>query len=148
LQNADLETDYSLFEAGLARPMIKKVDFLGKTALLAQRQLESQASYLCTLIMVENVDAAGVKRYPVGEWPILETNGEVLVDALGRRSRTTSIAFGPSLGKNIILGYLPVEHAMVGNEFMIEYFCELYLVRVEAVGYQPLLDPQNERQRS
>jgi glycine cleavage system aminomethyltransferase T/glycine/D-amino acid oxidase-like deaminating enzyme len=148
LQNADLETDYSLFEAGLARPMIKKVDFLGKTALLAQRQLESQASYLCTLIMVENVDAAGVKRYPVGEWPILETNGEVLVDALGRRSRTTSIAFGPSLGKNIILGYLPVEHAMVGNEFMMEYFCEFYPVRVEAVGYQPLLDPQNERQRS
>jgi glycine cleavage system aminomethyltransferase T len=148
LQNADLETDYTLFEADLARKLVKKTDFLGKPALLEQRKLERQASYLCTLVMVANIDAAGIKRYPVGEWPIMDSKGEVLVDALGRRSRTTSIAFGPSLGKNIMLGYLPVEHAKVGNEFVMEYFAEVYPIRVEAVGYQPLLDPQNERPRS
>ena len=52
------------------------------------------------MTMTDNIDAKGVARYPVGQWPILdpETN-EVLVDEKGRRSYITSIAYGPSIGK-------------------------------------------------
>ena len=101
------------------------------------------------MIMLEDTDRDGVRRFPVGEWPILAPDsGEVLVDRLGRRSTTTSIVFGPSLGKNIILGYIPAELAKTGTELVMEYFTEHYPIRIEAVGYQPLLDPENLRPRS
>jgi glycine cleavage system aminomethyltransferase T/glycine/D-amino acid oxidase-like deaminating enzyme len=149
LQNADLETDYNLYEADLARPVVKKADFHGKAAYVAQREKDQQSAYLCTLVMLDNHDKNGVERFPVGEWPILDKDsGEVLVDSEGRRSFTTSIVYGPSLGVNILLAYIPAEQAEVGKEFTLEYFCEHYAVRLEAVGYRPLLDPDNERQKS
>ena len=149
LQNADLETDYNLYEADLARPVVKKADFHGKTAYVAQRDQNKQSAYLCTLVMLDNHDENGVARFPVGEWPILDKeSGEVLVDSEGRRSFTTSIAYGPSIGANIMLAYIPAEQAEVGREFTLEYFCEHYPVRLAAVGYRPLLDPDNERQKS
>ena len=99
LQNADLLTEYNLYEAGLARPKVKPDDFHGKQAYLEQREREHQPAYLCTLTMQENTDANGVARYPVGSWPILDPDtGDVLVDETGRRSYITSIAYGPSLG--------------------------------------------------
>src|SRR5699024_2392940 len=92
LQNQDLLTDYNLYEAGLARPKVKSADFHGKAAYLAQRERERQAAYLCTMTLLENIDARGVARYPVGQWPILDPEtGEVPVDELGRRSYVTSV---------------------------------------------------------
>ena len=67
----------------------------------------------------------------------------MLVDDLGRRSYTTSIAFGPSVGKNIALGYLPAAYANAGQELAIEYFDESFPVRVETVGCVGLYDPDN-----
>ncbi len=149
LQNADLLTEYNLYEAGLSRPIVKAADFHGKAAYVKQRELDKQCAYLCTLSMTNNVDSKGVARYPVGPCPILDPeSGNVLVDANGRRSYTTSIAFGPTLGKNIALGYLPNEYAQEGRELLIEYFDEQYPVKVEAVGYKPLYDPQNLKPRS
>ena len=149
LQNADLETDYNLHEADLARKLVKKADFHGKAAYVAQKAADQQASYLCTMVMLKNVDASGVARYPVGEWPILnKETREVLLDEFGRRSICTSVEYGPSLGSNIILGYIPAEFASVGTELLLEYFCEEYPIRIEAVGYAPLLDPENLRVRS
>ncbi|MEC9372036.1 MAG: aminomethyltransferase family protein, partial [Pseudomonadota bacterium] len=108
LQNADLLTEYNLVEADLARPKVKAADFHGKSAYLAQRECEFQSAYLCTMTMTDNIDSKGIARYPVGQWPILDPNSnEVLIDDMGRRSNITSIAFGPSVGKNIALGYLP-----------------------------------------
>ncbi len=43
------------------------------------------------------------------------TTGAALIDALGR-SYTTSIAFGPTVGKKIALTYLPHAYAEVGRE--------------------------------
>jgi glycine cleavage system aminomethyltransferase T len=149
LQNADLETDYNLHEADLARKLVKKADFHGKAAYVAQKAADQQTSYLCTMVMLKNVDASGVARYPVGEWPILnKETREVLLDEFGRRSICTSVEYGPSLGSNIILGYIPAEFASVGTELLLEYFCEEYPIRIEAVGYAPLLDPENLRVRS
>jgi len=145
LQNADLLTEYNLIEADLARPKVKEADFHGKAAYLEQRGRDQQAAYLCTMTMTDNVDANGVARYPVGQWPILDPGtNEVLVDALGRRSYITSIAYGPSVGKNIALGYLPVEYAEEGRELVMEYFDEPFPIRVDAVGCKALYDPANE----
>ncbi|MFO7858332.1 MAG: aminomethyltransferase family protein, partial [Ectothiorhodospiraceae bacterium] len=149
LQNADLLTDYNLYEAGLARPKVKAADFHGKAAYVAQRERETQPAYLCTMTLQENVDSRGVARYPVGQWPLLDPeSGEVLIDSAGRRCFTTSVAYGPSVEAIIALGYVPVDYAREGAELLMEYFQETYRVRIEAVGYRALYDPDNERPRS
>ena len=149
LQNADLLTEYNLLEGDMARPKVKEADFVGKAAYLAQRARDHQPATLCTLVISENRDSQGVDRYPVGTLPILDPGSkETLVDDLGRLSYTTSIAFGPSLGQNIALGYLPHTYCEVGRELLVEYFGEQYPVRVEAIGYTPLYDPENMKPRS
>ncbi|MQM39231.1 Dimethylglycine oxidase [wastewater metagenome] len=149
LQNVDLLTEYNLYEAGLARPKVKAADFHGKAAYLEQRERDGQPAYLCTMTLRENVDAAGVARYPVGQWPILDPEtGDVLVDSTGRRSYTSSVVYGPSVGEIIALGYLPAAYAREGDTVTMEYFGEHYPLRIEAVGYRALYDPDNERPRS
>lgn len=148
LQNADLLTEYNLIEADLARPKVKAANFHGKDAYLKIREREHQPAYLCTLTMTNNVDANGVARYPVGTSPIMDTDGNVLIDSEGRRSYITSIAYGPTVGKNIALGYLPQDYCEVGRELTMEYFGETYPLKVESVGYRPLYDPDNEKPRS
>ena len=149
LQNADLLTEYNLIEADLMRPKVKEADFCGKEAHLKHRAMERQHAYLCTLVMTENTDANGVARYPVGICPVMDAKtGETLVDALGRRSYTTSIVYGPTIGKNIMLAYIPNDQAEEGREFAIDYLGEIYPVRLESVGYKPLYDPQNLKPRT
>ncbi|MEZ5792708.1 MAG: FAD-dependent oxidoreductase [Nitratireductor sp.] len=149
LQNADLLTEYNLYEADLARPKVKEADFRGKAKHLEYRARAQQPAMLCTLVMTENTDAKGVKRYPVGTMPVMDpTTGETLVDELGRLSFTTSIAYGPTIGKNIALAYLPASHCEVGRKLMVEYFGEQYPVEVAGVGYTPLYDPENLKPRS
>jgi glycine cleavage system aminomethyltransferase T len=108
-----------------------------------------QHAMLCTLTMEANLDSKGIARYPVGIVPIIDPKtGETLVDTLGRRSFTTSMAYGPTIGKNIMLAYLPHAHAVEGNMLEIEYFGERYPVKVAGVGYRPLYDPDNLKPRS
>src|SRR3546814_8043027 len=90
---------------------------------------------LCTLTVTDNIDKDGVARFPMGNCPIVDPkSGEVLIDSLGRRSYTTSLAYGPSIGKNIALGYLPQAYCEEGRQLEIEYFNQKFPVRVEAVG--------------
>ena len=99
--------------------------------------------------MTRNIDGTGVARYPVGTCPVMDpATGATLVDELGRRSYTSSIAFGPSIGKNIALAWLPHAYCQVGRELQIQYFADVYPVKVEAVGYKSLYDPENVRPRS
>jgi glycine cleavage system aminomethyltransferase T/glycine/D-amino acid oxidase-like deaminating enzyme len=149
LQNADLLTQYNLYEADLARPKVKEADFRGKSKHLEYRARDHQLAMLCTLVMTDNVDANGVARYPVGILPVLDPEtGETLVDELGRRSYTTSIAYGPSIGKNIALAYLPRAYCREGRNLAVQYFGETYPVEVVGVGYKPLYDPENAKPRS
>jgi len=149
LQNADLLTEYNLVEAGLARPKVKAADFHGKAAYLEQRDRNHQPAMLCTLVMTDNRDRDGIARYPVGTCPIVDPKTDaVLIDGLGRRSYTTSLAFGPSIGKNIALGYLPHGYCEEGRALEIEYFNQKFPVEVAAVGAKPLYDPTNARMKS
>ncbi|MCX2721432.1 GcvT family protein [Roseibium salinum] len=149
LQNADLLTQYNLYEADLARPKVKEADFRGKEKHLEYRAREHQPAMLCTLVMSENTDSKGVARYPVGTLPVMDPEtGETLVDELGRLSYTTSIAYGPTIGKNIALAYLPWDYCQVGRKLNVSYFDEIYPVEVAGVGYQPLYDPENLKPRT
>ena len=99
--------------------------------------------------MTDNVDSDGIARYPVGSCPLMDPEtGEVPIDSLGRRSYLTSIAYGPSLGKNIGLAYLPYEYCQEGRELITEYLGEQFPMKVESVGYKPLYDPENKLPRS
>lgn len=149
LQNADLLTQYNLYEADLARPKVKEADFRGKAKHLEYRAREQQPAMLCTLVMTQNTDSSGVGRYPVGTLPVIDPDtGKTLVDSLGRISYTTSIAYGPTIGRNIALAYLPADYCQVGRQLQVEYFSETYPVEVAGVGYAPLYDPQNLKPRS
>src|SRR5262249_52363506 len=129
LQNADLLTEYNLFEGGLARPKVKEADFRGKAKHQEYRARANQQAMLCTLVMTSNIDSQGVARYPVGTMPVMDpATGEALVDALGRRSYTSSVAYGPTIGKNIALAYLPWAYCQEGRKLAVEYFGETYPV--------------------
>ena len=149
LQNADLRTEYNLFEAGLARPKVKDADFRGKAKHLEYAARDQQPAMLCTLVMTDNTDGSGIARYPVGVMPVLDPDsGEVLVDELGRRSYTSSVAYGPSVGCNIALAYLPRAYCQEGRRLSVDYMGEILPVEVAAVGHRALFDPGNQRPRS
>ena len=84
----------------------------------------------------------------MGREPILTTDGQPLTDKHGRRSYVTSAGSGPSVGKTILLSYLPPEYAKVGTSLLVEYFGEHYPVTVEVAGSTPLFDPENARVRA
>ena len=67
--------------------------------------------------------------------------------ARGRRSFVTTAASGPSVGRHLLLAYLPVEEAVVGNRLAVEYIGELYPVTVAAVGTTAVFDPDHARMR-
>lgn len=149
LQNADLLTQYNLFEADLARPKVKADDFRGKAKHLEFKERAHQPAMLCTLVMTDNIDSSGTARYPVGTMPVLDPDtGKTLVDALDRLSYTTSVVFGPTVGKNIALAYLPWDYCQVGRVLNVSYFDEIYPVEVAGIGYAPLYDPENLKPRS
>jgi glycine cleavage system aminomethyltransferase T len=86
-----------------------------------------------------------VKRYMLGREPVLTLEGAPLVDARGRGSYVTTAGSGPSVGKHILLAYLPPEEAREGSRLSVEYFGERYPVTVAVAGSTPLFDPQNAR---
>ena len=143
----ELDADYDVVEAGMTTPRVKEQDFVGKEAHLRARESEP-AAILCTLTVDDHTSRAGVKRYMLGREPVLSADGRPLVDAKGRRSYVTSAGAGPSVGKHILLSYLPPEHATVGEKLRVEFLGDHYPVTVDVVGSTPIFDPENTRIRS
>jgi glycine cleavage system aminomethyltransferase T/glycine/D-amino acid oxidase-like deaminating enzyme len=143
----ELESEYTAVEAGMAGPRVKDEDFVGREAHLRQRE-EEPAALLCTLTVDDHTSSTGQKRYMQGREPVLSTDGRPLVDRKGRRSYVTSAGSGPSVGKHILMAYLPPEHAALGAELSVEYLGERYPVTVAVVGSTPLFDPENARIRA
>ncbi len=146
LMSAELDGDYNPVEAGLARPKVKKADFIGKEAYL-QARAEEPAAVLCTLTVEDNTSKSGVKRYLQGGEPILTLDGETIQDAKGRYSYATSAGDGPSIGKQILLAYLPPQHAKIGEQLYAEYMAENYPVTVRSIDNTAIFDPKNERMK-
>ena len=147
LMGAELESEYTPVEAGLARPKVKSADFIGKAAYLAAREAEVVAT-LCTLTVDSHMSIAGINRYMTGgNEPILTLDGERIVDAKGRVSRVTTAGSAPSLGQFLLNAYLTPEHAVEGTKLLVMYMNETFPVTVARVGSQPLFDPTDSRMK-
>ena len=144
LYGHDMDTEYSAVEAGLARSGVKAQDFIGKEAYLEARE-EAPAALLCSLTVDDHTSPSGEKRYMLGHEPVLTESGDPIEDRFGRRSYVCSAGAGPSIGRHILLAYLPPDYARVGAGLKVQYFMDHYPVTVAAVGSTPLFDPDNER---
>ncbi len=141
LMGAELTSEYTPVEAGLARAKVKTSDFVGKAAYLVAREAEPVAT-LCTLTVEDHVSSRdGIKRYMTGNEPILALDGERIVDTKGRPSYVTTAGAGPSVGKYLLMAYLPTAYATVGTELRVMYMNELYPVKVVVVGAEPIFEP-------
>ncbi len=147
LMGAELQSEYDPVEAGLARPKVKSADFIGKEAYLKARE-EGPAALLCTFTVDDHTSPRdGIPRYMTGGEPILTTDGERIVDDKGRPSYVTSAGAGPSVGKYLLMGYLPADLAQEGAAFLVRYMNEDYPITVARVGSKPLFDPDDERMK-
>jgi glycine cleavage system aminomethyltransferase T len=144
---AELEADYNVVEAGMAWGKVKDADFIGKEAHVRHRAHEP-AAVMCSLTVDDHTSATGVKRYMLGNEPIVTPDGAPLVDRRGRRSYVTSAVAAPSLGRHILMSYLPPEHAVVGERLAVEFMGERYPATVVTNDSTPAFDPANERVRS
>ena len=134
----ELDQDYDVVEADMAWWKVKEQDFVGKAAHVAAREREPVAT-LCTLTMEGN------ERFPLGREPVVRGDGSPITDAKGRRSYVTSAGMGPSLGKYVLMSYLPPD---AREDLHVEYLGERLPVTLEVVGSRAPFDPDNERIRS
>ena len=141
---AELTPEYDPVEAGMTRPRVKAEPFIGKEAYLAAR-VATPAAVLCTLTVDSHASADGSPRYMLGGEPILTLDGARLVDAHGRPSVVTSAGSGPSVGKHLLMAYLPAELSAVGTPLLVEYMGEQYPVTVASQG--AVFDPSGARMR-
>ena len=147
LQGAELESEYNPLEAGLARPKVKSVDFIGKEAYLAARERGGPEVHMCTLTVEDQTDSQGRTRWMQGgNEPICDLDGNVIFDSHGRVSRVTSAGYGPSVGKHLLMAYLPTEHAAPGTHLQVMYMNELFPVQVAGTG--STFDPDDARLKS
>ena len=104
---------------------------------------------LCTLTVDDHRSASGQLRYMLGGEPVLTTAGEPLVDAKGRHSYVTSAGSGPSVGKHLLMAYLPAEQARGRQRrWPSSTWASGTRSRWPWPASTPLFDPENERVRS
>ena len=140
---AELDSERSVIEVGMARPKVKSQDFIGKSAHLRHRE-EEPKTVLCSLTVDDHTSASGEKRYMLGAEPIVSADGQPLVDGHGRPAYVTSAGSAPSLGKHVLMAFLPPAEAVLGNRLQVVYMEEFYPVTVASIDSTPLFDPDNE----
>lgn len=143
---AELDSERSIIEAGMQRPKVKEADFIGREAYVKQRS-EDPATVMCTLTVDDHTSADGTKRYMLGGEPVLTPDGEPLIDGHGHRAYVTSAGSAPSLGKHLLMAYLPPEVATVGTKLAVDYMEQRYSVTVGSADATGLFDPDNARIR-
>ncbi|HEY7042802.1 MAG TPA: FAD-dependent oxidoreductase [Nocardioidaceae bacterium] len=142
----ELDSERTIVEAGMQRPKVKTVDFVGREAYLKQRA-EDPKAVLCTLSVDDHTSKSGLKRYMLGGEPILSANGKTLTDEHGHHPYVTTAGSAPSLGKHLLMAYLPPDQATVGNQLTVSYMEELYPVTVASSDSTAVFDPGNARIR-
>jgi glycine cleavage system aminomethyltransferase T len=143
----ELDGEYDVVEADMAWGKVKEDDFVGREAHLRHRA-EDPAAILCTLTVDDHTSSSGVSRYMLGREPVLTRDGAPLVDRKGRRSFVTTAGSAPSVGKYVLMAYLPPEHARAGEELAVEYMGDRYPVTVAVAGSAAIFDPENARIRA
>lgn len=129
--STELTPEYTPYEAGLGFCVkLGKGDFVGRAALLEQKQ-RGLSRKLCCLLLDEGAPVVW------GREPILR--GEAAI------GRVTGGNMGHTLGRSIAYGYLPTEHAAIGARYAVEIAGATWGATVAA---EPLWDPRNERIKS
>ena len=146
LMGAELTGEYGPVDADLALPKVKRADFLGKQAYLASREQEPVAT-LCTLALEDRDPRGDAPRFPTGSEPVLTLDGQPILDARGRRSFVTSAGPAPSLGRYLLLSYLPPQLAQAGTRLQVQYLGERLPASVLSVGRTPPFDPDDARMK-
>ena len=138
---AELEGDFNVVEAGMAWGKVKDQDFIGKEAHVAPPRGGAGRDHVHADRRRPHLGSRRQALHARRE-PILTRDGEPLTDRKGRRSYVTSAGAGPSIGKYILMSYLPPEHAVVGEQLAVEYMGERYPVTVAAQRLDPDLRPR------
>jgi glycine cleavage system aminomethyltransferase T/glycine/D-amino acid oxidase-like deaminating enzyme len=144
---AELDSERTIIEAGMQRPKVKEADFIGREAYVKQRA-EEPAAVMCTLTVDDHTSADGTNRYMLGGEPIVMPDGEPLVDGHGHRAYVTSAGSAPSLGKHLLMAYLPPAQAVVGTKLAVDYMEQRYPVTVGSADATALFDADNARIRA
>jgi dimethylglycine dehydrogenase len=129
LWGADLSADWTPLMAGLERFVaFDKGPFLGREALLAEREEGPRFALACLLVEDAGADAHGHEPvYAGGDTPV---------------AYVASGGYGHTLDASIALAYLPAELAAPGTGLEVGLLGER---RPARVAEQPLYDPANER---
>ncbi len=105
----------------------EKGEFIGRDALLRQRERGIERGLACLVVDTEDAD-------PHGYEPILDGRETIGYVASG--------GYGHTVAKAIVLAYLPAGHLEPGTELTVEILGERRTARVVE---QPLYDPDNQR---
>jgi dimethylglycine dehydrogenase len=128
----DLSTDYTILQGGMER-FVKweKPDFIGKAALLSEKQRGLTKRFATLVVEAGDCDA-----------PYMSTiwhDGKIV-------GETTSGGWGYRVNKSIALAMLKTELNVPGTVVEVEIYGERYKATVQED--QPLWDPKNERIRA
>jgi dimethylglycine dehydrogenase len=128
LWSADMSADWTPLEAGMDRFVdFDKGDFIGRDALLQQKESGVERLLTCMVVDSDDADAHGFE-------PVLSGDEFIGYVASG--------GYGHTTGKSIAFSYLPVEYSAPGTELSIDILGN----RLRAnVVEGPLYDPENER---
>ena len=130
--SSEISPDYNPLEAGLGFAVkLNKKDFIGKEALLKQKEA-GLTRKLCCMTLSDSQTIA------LGKEPVRSKDGRII-------GWVAAGGFGYSVEKSIIYAYLPIEFAKAGTELEVEFLGE----QVGAVVVQsPLWDPKGDRIRA
>jgi dimethylglycine oxidase len=128
LWGQDIHTEHDPLEAGLGFAVRWDKDFQGRDALEAIRDGGGPAERLACITFDDP------RTVVMGKEPIWH-DGRVV-------SYVTSAAYGYSIGRGIVYGYLPAALATAGTPVEVEYFGVRHAA---TVSDEPLWDPKGER---
>jgi 4-methylaminobutanoate oxidase (formaldehyde-forming) len=128
--SAEISPDYTPYEAGLGFAVrLNKGDFIGREALLAQKEAGIKQK-LCCLTLADS------RTIALGKEPVRPLGRQEIIGWVA------SGGYGYSVAKSIVFAYLPLEYSRPGAEMEIEFFGERACAVVEQ---SPLWDPKGER---
>ena len=130
---AELTTDYNPYEAGIGWAVrLKKGDFLGRDALVQAKKEGLKRKLVC----LTSDDPAAMA---LGKEPLFLPGEDSAVGYL------TAADYGYTVGKLIGFAYVPIEHAVMGTEFEVQYFDKRFKM---VVDQDPQVDPKMTKLKS
>jgi len=126
----ELSSERTPLEAGLGRFVsFNKGNFLGRQALIQQKEKELDEHLVLMTVETDNADA-------IGDEPVYQ--GDEIV------GRVTSGGYGHAVQKSLAMAYIKIELAKPGIKLEISILDERYTAEVVRIPYY---DPENERLR-